>query len=80
VTVEVRPTHFVSCWRLTGGQQCCSSCHDDEDEGYDTLYIENTEVAPGVSVGVVTCCAASDRVYERVRKMTTRLGGSGKRW
>lgn len=48
--------------------------------GYDTLYIENVEVSPGVSVGVRTCCAASERVRERVVKMTARLGGSGRRW
>lgn len=80
MTVADRPTHFVSCSRLAGWRWCCSSCHEDEEYGYDTLYIENVEVAPGVSIGLRTCCAASDRVYERVRKMTARLGGSGRRW
>jgi hypothetical protein len=80
VTVEARPTHFVTCSRLINWRWCCSSCHEDENAGYDNLYWENVEVAPKVSVGVHTCCAASDRVYERVRKMTARLGGSGRRW
>jgi hypothetical protein len=78
--VKDRPTHFVSCYRLINWRWCCSSCHEDEEMGYDTLYIENVEVSPGVSVGVRTCCAASERVRERVVKMTARLGGSGRRW
>lgn len=48
--------------------------------GYDNLYWENVEVAPGASVGVHTCCAMRERVYARVTKITSRLSGSGRRW
>ena len=77
---EARPRHFVTCARLVNWRWCCSSCHEDENMGYENLYIENVEVGPGLSVGVRSCCAASERVYQRVGKLTARLGGSGRKW
>lgn len=74
----IRPTHFVSCYRLPG--PCCGSCHDEENEGYGNLYIENADVGPSTVVGVRSCCTMSDKVEERVVKLTARLGGSGRRW
>ena len=73
-----RPTHFVSCYRLPG--PCCGSCHEDEAEGYNTLYIENVDVGPSTAVGVRYCCRKADAVNERVAEMTARLGGTGRRW
>jgi len=66
------------CHRLVG--PCCGSCHDDEDYGYDNLYIENADIGPSTVVGVRSCCVKSDRVNQRVDKMAARLGGTGRRW
>lgn len=72
------PRHFVMCSRLPG--PCCGSCHDDENEGYGTLYIENVDVGPGIAVGVRSCCAKQERVDQRVEKLIARLGGNGRGW
>jgi hypothetical protein len=71
-----RPAHFVACYKFPG--DCCPSCHDDEDEGYETLYAEDVEVAPGVWVGVSYCCRKAEIVRDRVQKMVKRLGGTGR--
>ena len=73
-----RPTHFVMCHRLAG--PCCGSCHTDEDYGYTNLYIENADIGPSTTVGVISCCVKSEAVDQRVDKMTARLGGTGRRW
>lgn len=73
-------THSVACHRVPPGwRACCTSCHEDEDEGYDTLNIEHAEVAPGVLVLVRYCCTGRDRVVRRVDRLAARLGGSGRR-
>lgn len=75
---DLRPRHFVTCARVPGGQ-CCASCHDDEDLGYDNLYIEDIEVGPAVVVGVRYCCLGRSRVRRRIDRLTVRLGGLGRR-
>jgi hypothetical protein len=78
---EVRPQHFVRCSRVPPGwRDCCDSCHEDEEQGWDTLYIENADIGPGVAVGVRYCCRGHDRVQRRIDRLTERLGGTGRRW
>lgn len=81
MTVEARPCHFVTCTRVPPGwDDCCRSCHEDEDEGYDNLYIENADVGPGVVVGVRYCCRGRERVERRVGRLVAHFGGTGRRW
>lgn len=72
------PDHVVTCYRLPG--PCCGACHDEENEGYGNLYIENVDVGPNITIGVRSCCVKSEAVEQRVVKMTARLGGTGRRW
>ena len=39
---------------------CCSSCHDDDDDGYSSL----SEVYPDAGVIVAVCCAKTSWVRE----------------
>lgn len=74
------PRKHIYCSRPRFYGRCCTSCHEDEDMGYGSLYWFNVEVAPGVSVGVHSCCSKRDQVDERVAKLTKRLHGSGRMW
>lgn len=65
--------HMVRCTRLPGN--CCYSCHEDEDLGYDNLYWDDHEV-PGrtdFELGEYHCCAKSERVKARIERMIHRL-------
>jgi hypothetical protein len=75
------PTHWVRCSRVPPGwRDCCDSCHEDEEQGYDNLWRENVEAGCGVYLGVVYCCRGVERVERRVNRLVTKLGGSGARY
>jgi len=77
--MDDRPTHWVRCYRVPPGWgECCVSCHEDEDEGYDNLYWENVDAGQGVILAVYHCCRGSDRVKARVDRLVAKLGGSGR--
>ena len=78
MTAAAWPSHFVSCTRLPGA--CCASCHDEENEGHNNLYIENVDVGPSIFVGVRSCCVKDEVVRRRVERLTERLRVTGRRW
>lgn len=76
-----RPTHWVRCYRVPPGwRDCCDSCHEDEDQGYDTLYWENVDAGQGVILARYSCCRGEDRVLRRVDRLVKKLGGTGERF
>ena len=65
--------HYVDCWELRrvrpeGVPDCCSSCHEDDEDGYsDLCSVEDPNGGYGEHSGGV-CCAVSG--YIRTHPLT----------
>lgn len=77
-----QPTHWVRCTCVppAGWYDCCDSCHEDEEEGYDTLWLENVDAGCGIVLGVHACCRGRERVNRRIGRLVAKFGGTGEKW
>lgn len=58
---------ILSCADFDGG--CCTSCHEDEAEGYDAL----PEVERGTELFARVCCAKLEQAQLRAKDITQPL-------
>lgn len=55
----------IRCHHLKGAPDCCSSCHDDEEAGFDCL--QDMELGDGREVRA--CCAVMAWVEEDLSRV-----------
>jgi len=58
-------TRFLNCYKLSrilkkNWSGCCTSCHDDEELGYDNLYDEEPENCLETHL----CCSGRNQLNE----------------
>jgi hypothetical protein len=55
---------ILRCWDFYEGDFCCSSCHEDDDQGYCGLLEISPPKSSASKVYGEICCAVSNAIKE----------------